>query len=62
MSAPLSKYWLFLLKILEQFHHNVLSQIVENHCSEIFSGLSVVLIMSAGVLRFESSTLMSGYC
>lgn len=59
MAAPFSKHWFFfLLKILEQFHHNVLSQIVEKHCSEMFSILSV-LIMSAGLLRFNSSHLTS---
>uniref|UniRef100_A0A8C3H098 Mitochondrial assembly of ribosomal large subunit protein 1 n=3 Tax=Corvus TaxID=30420 RepID=A0A8C3H098_CORMO len=59
MSAPFSKYWFLLLNILEQFHHNILSQIVEKHCSEIFSIFSVVLIMSVGVLRFNSSQLTS---
>lgn len=59
ISAPFSKYWFLLLKIPEQFHHNVLSQTVEKHCSELFSILSVALIMSVGVLRFNSSTLTS---
>lgn len=59
MSAPFSKYWFLLLNILEQFHHNVLSQIVEKHCSKISSIFSVVLIMSIGVLRFNSSQLTS---